>query len=395
MIVGSTIIATALLAAGCSSSSPTGSAATAKASPYRVLMVQSLTGPLGTIGSAEVQGMRAAADVLNRTGGIQGHEVEITTKNDQGSPTVALSELQSSLSSGSAPNLVFAGTSTTDTGPLVPLLTDRKILSIEGSAADNILNPSQDPYNFSITTTSAVAADSISSYVKSHAGGAKVGILSAADAYGQAFEQAQAASFTTDHLSFVTGTYSDTTLNLAPELSRLKSQGAQYLVFEGFGAQSGYVLSARASIGWNVPALGGTAVSSSDLSTLVSKAALSGVELQVFTVNKYVPTAQRSASLSTFVNSVGALGAVTQPLDDYSYGYDALMLASLAAKQASSISLTPMVNALTHLSTSGPRPYVTYPTETFTPTNHYMNVPVATAYNFVPAGPIVHGMIGG
>ena len=358
-------------------------------------MVQSLSGPLGTIGSAEVQGLRAAAAVLNRTGGIQGHQVEVATKDDQGSPTVALSELQSSLSSGGAPNLVFAGTSTTDTGPLIPLLTTRKILSIEGSAADNILSPTKDPYNFSITTTSAVAADSISSYVKQHAGSAKIGILSAADAYGQAFAQAQGASFTANRLSFVAGTYSDTTLNLAPELTRLKSQGAQYLVFEGFGAQSGYVLKARAAIGWSVPALGGTAVSSSDLSTLVSKAALSGVELQIFTVNKNVPTAQRSTTLTNFLNLVSALGTVSQPLDDYSYGYDALMLASLAAKQASSISLSPMVKALTHLSTAGSHPYVTYPTETFTPANHYMNVPVATAYSFVPAGPIVGGMIGG
>jgi branched-chain amino acid transport system substrate-binding protein len=369
--------------------------AATKKSSYKVLMVQSLTGPLGTIGSAEVQGMRAAAAVLNRSGGIQGHTVEISTKDDQGSPTVALSEMQSSLSSGGAPNLVFAGTSTTDTGPLIPLLTERKVLSIEGSAADNILSPIKDPYNFSVTTTSAVAADSISSYVKQHAGKAKIGILSAADAYGQAFEQAQAASFTSDHLNFVTGSYSDTDLNLAPDLTRLKSEGAQYLVFEGFGAQSGYVLKARAAIGWKAPALGGTAVSSSDLSMLVSKSALNGVELQIFNVNKYISTAKRPAGLATFLSSVGSLGAISQPLDDYSYGYDALMLASLAAKQASSISLTPMVNALTHLSTAGSHPYVTYPTETFTPTNHYMNVPVATAYTFVPAGPIVHGMIGG
>jgi branched-chain amino acid transport system substrate-binding protein len=77
-----------------SSSGPSGSSQSAGNSPYVIGSIVSETGPFGSSDGAGAAGIKAWAAYVNSHGGINGHQVELTVKDDQGNPSVALSDIR-------------------------------------------------------------------------------------------------------------------------------------------------------------------------------------------------------------------------------------------------------------------------------------------------------------
>jgi branched-chain amino acid transport system substrate-binding protein len=73
-----------------------------------VVVAAPLSGSLSTIGQGVVNGIRAAAAVVNKQGGILGRRVEVQTLNDNGDPSTAASLVSQSVSSGTKPDLVVS-----------------------------------------------------------------------------------------------------------------------------------------------------------------------------------------------------------------------------------------------------------------------------------------------
>ncbi len=67
---------------------------TASKTPYVIGSLTSLTGDFGTTDGGGAYGVKAWASYVNSHGGINGHPVKLTVKDDQGSPSVALSEIK-------------------------------------------------------------------------------------------------------------------------------------------------------------------------------------------------------------------------------------------------------------------------------------------------------------
>jgi len=82
----------ALVLASCSSSPATPAASSS--TPFRVLFIDGLSGGFAPIGNGNLAGMNAAVSVINSEGGILGHKVELTSKDDQASPQDAVNILQ-------------------------------------------------------------------------------------------------------------------------------------------------------------------------------------------------------------------------------------------------------------------------------------------------------------
>ena len=72
----------------------------AAATPVRIGVVVGQSGPDSLEGLSAVAGVEAAASYINHHGGVDGHPIEVTYKNDDSSPATAVSEVRSLYSSG-------------------------------------------------------------------------------------------------------------------------------------------------------------------------------------------------------------------------------------------------------------------------------------------------------
>jgi branched-chain amino acid transport system substrate-binding protein len=81
-----------LAIAGCGSSSSSGGASKA---PIKIGQLTALSGPLGTTGPAEVAAVRVAIAQANAAGGVHGRKLTLVTADDQGTPSDAVTGLQS------------------------------------------------------------------------------------------------------------------------------------------------------------------------------------------------------------------------------------------------------------------------------------------------------------
>jgi branched-chain amino acid transport system substrate-binding protein len=91
--------ATALLAA-CASSTSGGSSGSSASSgipngPVKIGVIVPLSGTLATIGQAELNGVKVAVQSQNAKGGIDGHQIDLLSGDDQGTPATAVSVMQS------------------------------------------------------------------------------------------------------------------------------------------------------------------------------------------------------------------------------------------------------------------------------------------------------------
>ena len=148
--------------------------------------------------------------------------------------------------------------------------------------------------------------------------------------------------------SVVVQTYDPTnTINMTPQLEALKAAGVQVLIASGFGAPAGYILKARAQIGWNVPVVGDSSFSANPLTTMASAAALKGVNVLAQPSAIYKPLSEQNAAFTTLYNAVKpASGTFEVPFVLYECGWDTIMVAQAAANQAKSFDPQALTNAL-------------------------------------------------
>src|ERR1051326_1081620 len=126
-----------LLVAACGSGST--SSTPASSVPFNVLAIAAVSGANGASGLAFLQGMKAAAIVVNQGGGILGHKIDITTQDPQGSATTAVSMLDQSLNSppsgGGTWNFCQCGGTSDENLAENPVAGKAKLISITQAAA--------------------------------------------------------------------------------------------------------------------------------------------------------------------------------------------------------------------------------------------------------------------
>jgi branched-chain amino acid transport system substrate-binding protein len=390
------LLAVAGLAACSSSSSQTssgsGSAGAAK-SPFVIVIDTGTTGPYGANGTAAVEGVKAAANVLNETqGGILGHKVEVQVLNNQGNPTTAATLLEQRLGTGSKPNLIEPGSISSEGVVEVPIAAAAKILSI-GTPNDSTLNnPAKYPYEFLMAPSAILPQESLMSYFKARHY-TKAAMIYSSDAYGAsvgaaAIQAAKQAGITLD-----TATYQDTDLSMTSQLQKLQGDHPQVLYVQGFAAPPGIILQDLYTLGWKVPTIGDLTTAATPLIAAdASKPQEKGLLLQNLKIAVY--STNQSEATKNYINALQKFGSITIPLNTTSYQYDSVMVAAQAARQANSIATPAMANAIEHLKPPANPLWVTLNEYIFTTANHAPNAPTSN-WVVVPVSPLTNGQYDG
>lgn len=387
-------LAAAVLAGACGSSTKNSSTnstaasgtAAANGTPYRILAVVGITGRAAVPQAAIVQGIKAGVAYVNEHGGILGHPVTLTVVDDQGDPTKTATEVQNALASSTPPDLVMPGVTAVESAAVAPILQRAGVLGL------GEVQPSQTyPLFFASAADQKNPANSLIKWLQGK-GAKKLALLYSQDPYGDAasadtISAAKAAGIQTEAVA-----YSDTAVDLTPELQQLKSGNPDYLWIQSLGTQGPRALQNKLTLGWNVPVIGDISLSAEPLTVLDPPAALQGVTMQILRVQQYIAPASQPQNLSTMIKYLQAEGPIKLPIDISSLMYDLLVLDQLAAKQANSIKATAIANALEHLKSPAQPPWVTYKCYCYTSTVHTANSQPSD-YLYVPPGALTDGMV--
>jgi branched-chain amino acid transport system substrate-binding protein len=254
--VGTGAVAVALLLAACGSSSGgTKTGASGKSSfspipagPIKVGGIFPLSGPLAPFGESEMKGEKAVIDAANAAGGVDGHQLQFVSANDQFSPSIAATDAQKMISEGV--KVLFSPGTETEAPADVPVFMKAKVPVIFYNPGDTWADAAKWPYYFDTGYTNKEIADGMAKAAKK-VGITKVGLASDNSGFGLESASDISASVKALGLPVVsTVSYSQTAVALNTQMQQLKNAGADGLVITG-GAGFATAISALKSLHWS------------------------------------------------------------------------------------------------------------------------------------------------
>jgi branched-chain amino acid transport system substrate-binding protein len=360
------------------------------------IMVSAGTSAQGTLGAnanMAVHSVKAAVSVVNKNGGINGHQVNVTVVDDQGDPTTAVTKLQQQINSGHKPLAWLNSGPSNLSAAVLPVLNQNKIISFNVGPTADSGNPAKFPLNFDMSPSSPNYAIAFCPYAKQH-GWTKVGVLYTDDAYGDVLGPAIKDACVKDG-STVTGIqkFDPTSLDMTAQVQQIKSGNPQVVMLVGYGAEVGYVLKGFTKIGWSVPILGDVAVAATDIvNTAPPKGLLGTAEEKSLKFQCFQSTVAQSnppANLTTMINALKEQGPIPASLV-LGYDYDGVQLLAAGAKAAGTVTDTAAIAKAIEGLKAGDAATGVFPQYFFSATSHAPNQP-ASSFTFATPSKLTDG----
>lgn len=147
--------------------------------PWRIGIVEPLSGPLATEGTRRDKVNKMWAEDINAQGGIQGRPVELVICNDEGRPEKSVACARDMLAKNVA--MILSNSPTASSRAIQPLVRQGPPMIIP---SPNVLPP-PDSYGFQISTTTENNNTAIARFLSEN-GVRKLGMVVATDASGEA-----------------------------------------------------------------------------------------------------------------------------------------------------------------------------------------------------------------
>jgi ABC-type branched-subunit amino acid transport system substrate-binding protein len=329
-----------------SSTASSGAAQTSSSTPFRVYFVGPQSGPLGAYTAEFTTGLKAAANVLNSSGGIDGHKLVITTGDDGNNVTQGISLLESALGGSNPPNVVIPGITPNENIGMLPLLMQKHVLSVSSNNNPIVSGPPKYPYLF--MSNPAYQADWARIVPATVAAGYKtVEILAPNELAGQTNVKIAEADAKAAGLKVLGAQLFDpTALDITPVWLKIAAAHPD-VVWESDTGESPVVYKSRGKAGVTIPTISDTSAAATPLAELVPHAALVNAWACAMPI-QYTAPAQRTPGEAQYAQALAAEGgAVDAHIPTLTY--DPMMAIAAAAKQAHSIDTDQLVNALIHL----------------------------------------------
>jgi ABC-type branched-subunit amino acid transport system substrate-binding protein len=307
-------------ATGCASTSAT-SANTANKPDFVLYSSLGLSGASSSFANALQAGMGAAVTTINDHGGLLGRKMKLEVENNESAPTKAVSNLQNRLTNG-APDLVWAGTTSSETLALLSLTTRAKVISLNNGSAPEIGNASTFPYSFSAGVGNQAQAEFLLQKLKEK-GYKRIGVLTATGAFGQALSSQYKKTFEAAGLTVTPETYEPDAVEMDGPLARIRDQHPDAVVFNDF-VNPAYILASRIKAGMgNVPFFGDVSTTVNDMSATVSADQKQGVLLATYKVQT---TAADRPGVKNLIQALSKANVtISSGLYLYSLAYDTVL----------------------------------------------------------------------
>jgi branched-chain amino acid transport system substrate-binding protein len=374
---------------GSSSKSASGAAVTSGGTSINILDITATSGPTAIYGTQETDGLEAAAAYYNAHGGILGRKIKVTVENDNSDPATAASILTQQLSGNPGKwTMVWAGEEGTVSAALVPIL---KRYDVFGSFVDDgnsaCAQASACPNLFMQSPPINVAEVADAGALKK-AGYTKIGIIADQATYDQSELSYMTPALAKDGIKYTTVSFPSSAVSLTPEMSQLKSDGVQAVFALALGPAAGYVLQARAALGWSVPVQFDVTGSSTDIASLVPTSDLSNVSETIQYCEDINHSNPAFSSMVKYTPQPLAGNIICSIAGD---GWGGMVLLAEAAAKAKSLSPNALGSAAQTLTISNNE--VSFPTKCWTPADHEDTCEGPSYYEIVPAGQLKNSQL--
>ena len=144
------------------------------AGPIKIGIDTSLSGPLAAYGVSGAANYKALVNLVNKNGGVDGHPIDLTIENDQGSTTIAATAGLKLISDKIAASL-YPGFTGMD-NVVAPLFNQHKICTVWNIDDPKFLNASQYPCFYTLLDLGPIQTEAIAKYAASK-GLTRVGVI--------------------------------------------------------------------------------------------------------------------------------------------------------------------------------------------------------------------------
>ncbi len=208
--------------------------------PIKIGVIADLTGATGDVGTPYNEGMLGYIDWLNSEGGIDGREIDATSK-DYAYDVPTAERLYKEYLNEDA--IAIQGWGTGDSEALSSKVTADELPFMSASYAEPLTDPSEAPFNFVVAPTYSDQARVALNYIAEDGAGSEVALLHNDSPFGLAPVEDAIAWNEEEGLGLNIESYAMPAgaANYVGLLSQVKSQGAKYVLIQNVSSPAAQV----------------------------------------------------------------------------------------------------------------------------------------------------------
>jgi len=307
--------------------------------PIKIGLVTALSGQSARAGEAITRGLTIAIDELNAAGGVLGRKFELLRRDDEATPAKGVLAARELVFKEKVA-VLFGGLDTPVSIAIVPVITEAKVPFMGPWAAGTPItkNGTNPNFAFRVSAVDEIVDKAMLQYAQKTFNAKKPGMILINNPWGESNEKGLKAALAAKGVASAgIEKFEGNDVDVVPQLTRLKSAGADTLFMVGNVGPSAQVVKSLDRMGWKVPIVSHWGPAGGRFTELAGPGAPSVHFVQTYSFfGNQRPTGQKVLKMlmAKYPDIKGA-GDVT-PAVGVANAYDAMHLVALAIRNAGS-----------------------------------------------------------
>ena len=306
----------------------------------KIGLVTALSGQSARAGEAITRGMVIAIDEINAKGGVLGRKLELVRRDDEATPAKGVIAARELLFKENVA-VLFGGLDTPVSLAIVPIVNESKKPFMGPWAAGTPItkNGSKDNYVFRVSAVDEIVDRAMLQYSQKVFNAKNCGMILVNNPWGESNEKGLTAALNAKNMKPAgIEKFEGNDVDVVPQLTRLKSAGADCLFLVGNVGPSAQVVKSLDRMGWMPPIVSHWGPAGGRFTELAGPSAKNVHFVQTYSFfGKQSPVGQKvlKALMAKYPDIKGP-GDVT-PAVGVANAYDAVMLTALAIQAAGKV----------------------------------------------------------
>ena len=225
------------------------------AEPIKIGLVTALSGQSARAGEAITRGLTIAIDELNAAGGVLGRKFELIRRDDEATPAKGVIAARELVFKEKV-TVLFGGLDTPVSLAIVPIMNEAKVPFMGPWAAgtpitSNRANPN---FIFRVSAVDEIVDKAMLKYAQKNFATKKPGLILINNPWGESNEKGLRAAMDAKGVKHAgIEKFEGNDIDVVPQLTRLKAEGADTLFLVGNVGPSAQVVKSLDRMGWKVP----------------------------------------------------------------------------------------------------------------------------------------------
>ena len=308
--------------------------------PIRIGLVTALSGQSALAGEALTRGLQIAIDELNARGGaLNGRKFELVRRDDEGQPAKGVTAAKELIFKEKVA-VLFGGLDTPVSMAIVPVINQEKVPFMGPWAAGTPItrNGANPNFAFRVSAVDEIVNKAMLQYAQKTFSAKSCGMILVNNSWGESNEKGLVAALSARGLKAAgIEKFEANDVDVVPQLTRLKSAGADCLFMVGNVGPSAQVVKSLDRMGWKPPVVSHWGPAGGRFTELAGASAkdVHFVQTYSFFGRQSAVGAKVLKALMAKYPSIKGPGDVT-PAVGVANAYDGMMLAGLAIQRAGS-----------------------------------------------------------